>query len=114
MADPTRADFYVWRGDTLRVTFTINNTAGTAPQDLTGWSFRVRGVNEATGAEVFDQTPVPATPASGQIQIYFSAAETLAFPPGQLTRYQVQSTDPDGNETTEIEGWMTGRGDLPA
>jgi len=114
MTEPLRADLTVWRGDTLRQPFTILNTAGSAGEDLTAWTIRIRVTNRATGAEVFDQAPVPDTPSTGTFDFLLTETETQSLTRGQLYQYQVQTTDPIGDLVTQFYGYLVVTGDMPA
>ena len=114
MTEPLRADLTVWRGDTLRQPFTILNTAGSAGEDLTGWTVRIRVENRNTSVEVFDLAPVPDDPATGEFEFNLTAEETLTLTYGQLYRYQVQTTDPIGDLATQFYGHLIVTGNMPS
>lgn len=114
MTEPLRADLTVWRGDTFSQPFTVLNTYGSAAEDLTGWTIRIRVEDRTTGAEVFDLAPTPATPSNGTFDLELTVAQTRTLVRNRRYYYQVQTTDPDSNVETQFYGYLIAAGNMPA
>jgi len=114
MTEPLRDDLTVWRGDTFDQPFTVLNVHGSAAEDLTGWTIRIRVEDRTTGSEVFDLAPTPATPANGTVNFELTVAQTRTLILGHRYTYQVQTTDPDGEVATQFYGYLIVTGNMPA
>jgi hypothetical protein len=101
----TTGDIRIVRGDTLDAVLEFFNENGTV-KTLTGYSAKLQVRSDAESATVILEASTAAGTlvvggAAGTITMAVAASTTAALTPGRYV-YDLQTTSPDGNVTTEI------------
>lgn len=99
-------DFRIYRGSSGRVHWPI-------PYDPAGYSYNwvIQGPDPPIHLSTEDGTLFVS--GSGRLLIWpYTIEQTRTFPLGRFSSFEIQSTAPDGGQTIEITGAITGLGGL--
>ena len=75
----TEANFIFYRAEDVALVFTQNQSNGTTPQNITGWTIAFRAASTQWGAAVITKTPTLTSPTTGVFTVNLASADTSAL-----------------------------------
>jgi hypothetical protein len=100
-----------FRGEDKSIVFTIVQSDGTTPQNITGWTLTFRMATAQYGAAVITKTPTLTTPLSGICTVTLASADTSSLTQDgtdQVYYYDLRRTD-SGSRAEIAYGTITVR-----
>lgn len=100
--DIDQVDIKIKRGDDVVVRFRCRDCETREAPNWTGWTFAAKAKSaDLTTTWVVG---VAGGDADGVITVLWPKAQTALLTPGDVGKYDVQGTDPDGFDHTVVEG----------
>lgn len=107
MATTANIDFY--RAEDVTLTYVWNQSNGTSPQNITGWTIAFRAATTQYGAAVITKTATLTSPTTGTFTVSLASADTSALTQDgadTVYYYDIRRTD-SGSRTEMFVGTMT-------
>lgn len=94
----------MYRGEDKTITYTILQSNGSSPQNITGWTMTFRVASAQWGAAILTKVPTLTSPTTGECTVQLASADTSSLTQDGLdTTYYFDLRRTDSGSRTELD-----------